>query len=125
MPLAVFAFTYQGSGLVVETFNNQLRLIVALKENLQVFADALKRDVFRGYTVFTLGKDVFTIRNSFDFSDFALGQNLRLDNRIFIDNGRIYWNYTHHNYLNTSSTLHVRRSGDAVETSVRKRHTSA
>ncbi|WP_164486305.1 hypothetical protein [Pseudomonas chlororaphis] len=102
MPLTVFAFTHQGARLIVEAFDNQLRLIVAFEENLQVFTDALEGHVFWRNTVFPFGKDVFAIGDRFDFGGFTLGQNFRLDNRILIDNGRINWNCTHHNYLSTS-----------------------
>ena len=96
MPLAVFTFTDQFTRIIEVVFDNQLRLIFirAFQHNEQVFTDAFQGNVFWRDAILAFRKNVFRIRDGFNFdgtANFFTAQNVGFDNRIFIYDCNIYW----------------------------------
>ena len=66
--------------LEVEPSDDQLRFVLLLvfKGYMQIFADTLESDVFRGNTVFAPGQDVFAILHGVDLNRLALRVDTQL-----------------------------------------------
>ncbi len=96
MPLTIFPFTDQFTRIIKVVFDNQLRLIFisAFQHDEQVFTDTFQGNVFWRNAAFPFSKNVFCIRDGFNFDGtayFFTAQNVGFDNRIFINDCNIYW----------------------------------
>ena len=94
MVRAVFGDADQLATAAFEVFNDQLRLVrvATLEGNVQVFANALDSDVFRGNTVGAFGQNVLAALYRFDAHRLAIvsgGKLHRLGNGLAVYYGNV------------------------------------
>ena len=97
---AIFRPANQLPSHVIEAFNNQLRLawVSPCQRDMQILANALDRNVFRGEPLVTFGKNIMTAFDRLDSNSVACASGLELHSLsdcFAIDDGNTDWADTH------------------------------